>query len=90
MGKDTKFLDFEFPEEDYTEYLRRRILLGSPIRRILEKLRLLKNVTGEDFRQEAGLVDLQEAIQVIASKSQRSDIFVREEFADLTQKIPIT
>jgi len=79
MGKDTKFLDFEFPEEDYTEYLRRRILLGSPIRRILEKLRLLKNVTGEDFRQEAGLVDLQEAIQVIASKSQRSDIFVREE-----------
>ncbi|RLI21630.1 hypothetical protein DRO54_03200 [Candidatus Bathyarchaeota archaeon] len=79
LGKDTKFSAFEFPEEDYTEYLRRRTVLGSPIRRILEKLRLLKNVTGEDFRQEAGLVDLQEAIQVIASKSQRTDIFVREE-----------
>lgn len=79
LGKDTKFLAYEFPEEDYTEYLRRRMLLGSPIRRILEKLRLLKNVRGEDFRQEAGLVDLQEAIQVIASKSQRTDIFVREE-----------
>ncbi|MCD6240100.1 VWA domain-containing protein [Candidatus Bathyarchaeota archaeon] len=79
LGKDTKFLAYEFPEEDYTEYLRRRMLLGSPIRRILEKLRLIRNVTGEDFRQEAGLVDLQEAIQVIASKSQRTDIFVREE-----------
>lgn len=79
LGKDTNFSSFEFPEEDYTEYLRRRAVLGSPIRRILEKLRLLKNITGEDFRQEAGLVDLQEAIQVIASKSQRTDIFVREE-----------
>ena len=79
LGKGTKFSSFTFPEEDYTEYLRRRSILGSPIRRILEKLRLLKNVTGEDFRQEAGLVDLQEAIQVIASKSQRTDIFVREE-----------
>jgi len=79
LGKDTNFSEFVFPEEDYTEYLRRRTVLGSPIRRILEKLRLLKNVTGEDFRQETGLVDLQEAIQVIASKSQRTDIFVREE-----------
>jgi len=79
LGKNTNFNSFVFPEEDYAEYLRRRALLGSSIRRILEKLRLLKNVTGEDFRQEAGLVDLQEAIQVIASKSQRTDIFVREE-----------
>jgi nitric oxide reductase activation protein len=42
-------------------------------------LRLLKNVGGEDFRQESGFIDLQEAIQVIASKSQRTDIFAREE-----------
>lgn len=79
IGKGTLFEDFAFPIEDYAQYLRRRKMLGSSIRRIMHKLRLLKNVTGEDFRQESGFIDLQEAIQVIASKSQRTDIFVREE-----------
>ncbi|MGQ9544875.1 MAG: hypothetical protein ACUVQX_03730 [Candidatus Bathycorpusculaceae bacterium] len=79
IGKDTPFEDFEFPVEDYAEFQRRREILGGPIRRIMYQLRLLKNVGGEDFRQESGFVDLQEAIQVIASKSQRTDIFVREE-----------
>ena len=45
----------------------------------MQQLRLLKNLGGEDFRQESGFVDLQEAIQVIASKSKRTDIFAREE-----------
>lgn len=79
IGKGTRFEDFEFPKEDYTEFQRRREVLGGPIRRILYRLRLLKNVGGEDFRQESGFVDLQEAVQVIASKSQRTDIFMREE-----------
>ena len=79
IGKDSRFEDFEFPTEDYVEFQRRREVLGSPISRILYRLRLLKNVGGEDFRQESGFVDLQEAIQVIASKSQRTDIFAREE-----------
>ena len=79
IGKDTLFEDFEFPKEDYTEFQRKREILGGPIRRILYRLRLLKNVGGEDFRQESGFVDLQEAVQVIASKSQRTDIFMREE-----------
>ncbi len=79
IGKDTRFEDFEFPNEDYVEFQRRREVLGGPVRRILYRLRLLKNVGGEDFRQESGFVDLQEAVQVIASKSQRTDIFSREE-----------
>lgn len=78
-GKDTQLEDFTFPTEDYAEFQRKRELLSSPIRRIMHQLRLLKNVSGEDFKQESGFVDLQEAIQVIASKSQRTDIFVREE-----------
>ncbi|MEM3785734.1 MAG: VWA domain-containing protein [Candidatus Bathyarchaeia archaeon] len=78
-GKETEFEDFSFPVEDYAEFHRRKEILSSPIRRVLHQLRLLKNISGEDFKQESGFVDLQEAIQVIASKSQRTDIFVREE-----------
>ena len=76
----TRFSGIEFPKEDYTEFLRSKQLLSSSVRRVMEKLRLLKNITGEDFKQESGLVDIQEAIQVVASKSQRTDIFVREEY----------
>jgi len=79
LGKGTHFNSFGFPEEDYTEYVRRQNVLGSTVRRILEKLRLFRNVGGEDFRQEVGALDLQEAVQVIASKSPRTDVFVRDE-----------
>ncbi|MEM1540555.1 MAG: vWA domain-containing protein [Candidatus Bathyarchaeia archaeon] len=78
-GKDTEFEDFSFPVEDYAEFHRQREILRSSISRVLHQLRLLKNISGEDFKQESGFVDLQEAIQVIASKSRRTDIFVREE-----------
>jgi hypothetical protein len=76
----TRFSTIEFPRMDYTEYLRSKQVLSGPVRRVMEKLRLLKNITGEDFKQESGLVDLQEAIQIVASKSKRTDIFVREEY----------
>jgi hypothetical protein len=79
LGKGTHFKSFGFPQEDYTEYVRRQNVLGSTVRRILEKLRLFKNIGGEDYRHEMGLLDLQEAIQVIASKSPRTDVFVRDE-----------
>jgi len=77
--ENTNFQSIGFPQEDYVDFLRHRALLGGQIRRIMEKLRLLKNITGEDFKHESGLLDLQEAIQIVASKSRRTDIFVREE-----------
>jgi len=79
LGNGSRFRSFEFPHEDFSEYIRRKALLSSPIRRSLDRLRLLKNLTGEDYRHETGSLDMQEAIQVVASKSQRTDIFVRDE-----------
>jgi hypothetical protein len=79
IGKGTHFKSFGFPNEDYTEYIRRRNMLSSTVRRILEKLRLFRNVEGEDYKHEFGSLDLQEAVQVIASRSPRTDVFVREE-----------
>ena len=79
IGKGTHFKSFGFPNEDYTEYIRRRNILSSTVRRILEKLRLFRNVEGEDYKHEFGSLDLQEAVQVIASQSPRTDVFVRDE-----------
>jgi len=85
LGSNTHFSSFEFPHEDYTEYLRRKIYLADPIRRILNKLRLLRNLYGDDFRHETGLLDLQEAIQVIASRSPRTDVFTLEELQSMVE-----
>lgn len=79
LGSKLRFRSFEFAKEDFSEYVRGKALLSSPIRRIMERLRLYKNQTGEDYRHEMGNLDMQEAIQVIASKSQRTDVFVRDE-----------
>jgi nitric oxide reductase activation protein len=75
----SRFRSFEFPREDFAEYIYSRAFVSSPIRRVLERLRLLKNLTGEDYRHEMGSLDMQEAIQVVASKSDRTDVFVRDE-----------
>jgi hypothetical protein len=75
----SRFTCFKFPVENLSEYLRTKAALSSPIRRVLEKLRLYKNQSGEDYRHEVGLLDMQEAIQVIASKSRRTDVFMRDE-----------
>jgi hypothetical protein len=79
LGMGSRFRSFEFPREDFAEYIYSRAFVSSPIRRVLERLRLLKNLTGEDYRHEMGSLDMQEAIQVVASKSDRTDVFVRDE-----------
>jgi len=79
LGNGSRFRSFEFPHEDFSEFLYGKALLSSPVRRVLDRLRLLKNLAGEDFRHDVGSLDMQEAIQVVASKSQRTDVFVRDE-----------
>jgi len=85
LGSNTHFSSFEFPQQDYTDYLRRKTYLAGPIRRILNRLRLLKNLYGDDYRHETGLLDLQEAIQVVASKSPRTDVFSLEELQSMVE-----
>jgi hypothetical protein len=79
LGIGSRFRSFEFPREDFAEYMYSRAFVSSPVRRVLERLRLLKNLTGEDYRHEMGSLDMQEAIQVVASKSDRTDVFFRDE-----------
>ena len=85
LGGNMHFSSFEFPQEDYTDYLRRKTYLAGPIRRILNRLRLLKNLYGDDYRHETGILDLQEAIQVVASKSPRTDVFTLEELQSMME-----
>ncbi|MFI5420322.1 MAG: hypothetical protein ACHQ1H_05090 [Nitrososphaerales archaeon] len=74
----THFENFLFPKEDYAEYVRTRAQHIGPIRMILDQLRAVKSSL-DDETQESGNVDIPIAIQVVASKSNRRDVFLQEE-----------
>ena len=75
----TNFKSVEIPPEDYHEYLRAKDLVGGSSRRLLSNIMLASNLEFEDIRQKFGVLDLADAIQVVASKSDRSDVFLRDE-----------
>jgi len=76
----TRLKMVEFPEEDYTQYLRARMLLRGGSRRLLDSLRVAQDALDEDPRKEQGQLDLTEVIQKIASNSPRTDVFVENEY----------
>lgn len=75
----THFEDFLLPKEDYSEFVRTRSKMIGPIRLVLDRLRMIKFTTDEAQGKESGYADIPKAIQVIASKSERNDVFIQEE-----------
>lgn len=78
-ARNANFGSFGLLPGDYTTYHRLYAELSSPIRRMVEQARLVKNVLDENMFEESGNVDLQVAIQSIASETRRTDTFVRDE-----------
>ena len=74
-----RFKSIEVPPEDYSEYLRAREFIGGSTRRLLTNIIVATNFALEDIRKKYGILDLADAIQVVASKSPRNDIFLRDE-----------
>lgn len=78
-ARDLNFASTGFPTSDYVAYYKLYTELAPQIRRIIERVRMIKNVIDENRFEEAGNIDLQVAIQAVASKTMRSDIFIKEE-----------
>ena len=79
LDPQTHFEGFVFPNEDYSEFVRTRSKLIGPIRLVLDRLRMIKFTVDDLQGQESGYVDIPAAIQVVASKSARNDVFIQEE-----------
>ena len=75
-----RFKAVEFPEEDYTQYLRAKSLVQGASRRLLEALRTALNLLDEDPRQEMGQLDLAAVIQSIASNKPATDVFTMDHY----------
>ena len=85
IGEITRFKSFGFPEEDFAEFIRRREEHSRSVRRLVNRLSVVYNISGEDYRHETGGLDLQEAIQVVASRSDRNDVFIDEALQSRSQ-----
>lgn len=75
----TRFKGIGIPEHDYTEFLRIKARCKSEAHRLIESLLVARDALDEDPRKLYGVLDLQEVIQVIASKSPRIDVFMLDE-----------
>ena len=76
----TRFKSVDFPDEDYTQYLRAKSLVQGTSRRLLDALRTALNYLDEDPRQEMGQLDLSAVIQAMASNKPATDVFVLDEY----------
>jgi nitric oxide reductase activation protein len=75
----TKFKSIEIPPQDYTEYRLAKKMVGGSSRRLLSNIMMATNLEFEDIRKMYGVLDLSDAVQVVASKSDRNDVFMRDE-----------
>jgi hypothetical protein len=75
----TRFKSVEFPNQDYSEFLRVKSRTKSEAHRLIESLLVARDALDEDPRKLYGALDLQEVIQVVASKSPRMDVFMLDE-----------
>lgn len=73
------FGDLGMPVSDYVSYQKVYAELAPQIRRIVERVSLIKNVLDENAFEESGNIDLQAAIQAIASETPRNDTFIKDE-----------
>jgi hypothetical protein len=79
LMRDTRLNGITFPDGDYSAFLRARAEFAGPIRNIKNQLLTVKNVLDTDANKQSGQIDIPMAMQVIASGSQRSDVFSRDE-----------
>ena len=85
LGKYEEYMEYSrfnsigFPNKDYSEYLRARIRCKRSINKMTAILTGAMNMYMEDIGKKYGVLDLTDAIQVIASKSERTDIFIKDE-----------
>jgi hypothetical protein len=76
----TRFKFVGFPDEDYTQYLRARILISGGSRRLLDSLRVAQDALDEDPGKEMGQLDLTAVVQMVASGKKRTDVFMKDEY----------
>jgi hypothetical protein len=77
--KSLNFANAALPQRDFVSYQNLYAELLPNIRRMIDRVRQVKNALDDNPNQESGTLDLQLVIQSMAQQTVRSDVFARDE-----------
>jgi len=75
----SRFKEIEFPHQDQTEFRRAKSRCKRETNKLTEILNSVSGSEMEGIRKKYGVLNLSDAIQVVASNSDRTDVFLRDE-----------
>jgi hypothetical protein len=79
LSRDLRFDEIEYSQENFSEYLRINSQTSDIIRKLKGRLRMVSNVIDSPREDEMGLLEMQKAIQAIASENPDIHIFELDE-----------
>ena len=79
LSRHLRFDEIAFAPENFSEYLRLNIETGDMVKKIKSKLKMVSNVIDSPSVEQSGLLEMQRAIQAIASENSEIDVFEQDE-----------
>jgi hypothetical protein len=80
LASDLNFDTIEFVPEHIGEYLRLRYVTHMFLKKISSQIKMIPNVMDEGVPEDIGLLEIQAAIQAIASQNDRIQIFEQDDY----------
>ncbi len=79
LSKDLRFDEIEYAQENFSEFLRLNAETGDMVKKIRSRLKMVSNIIDTPKDDEIGLMEMQKAIQAIASENPDIKIFEQDE-----------
>ena len=85
LSKDLRFDDIQFPQDNLSEFLRLSSETSDMVKKIKSRLRVVSNVVDSPKSDDVGILEMQKAIQSIASQNPDIQIFEQDETRRVTE-----
>jgi len=79
LSRDLRFDEIEFAQENFSEFLRINSQTGDMVKKIKSRLKMVSNVVDSPRTDEIGILEMQKAIQAIASQNPDIQVFEQDE-----------
>ncbi len=79
MSRDLRFDEIDYAEENFSEFLRLNAETSDMVKKIRSRLKMISNIVDSPRDEEIGMLEMQKAIQAIASQNPDIKIFEQDE-----------
>jgi len=79
LARHLRFDEIDFAPENFSEYLRLDIATADMIKKIKRKIKMVSNIVDDPTTEQLGILEMQKAIQAIASENAEIDVFEQDD-----------